>query len=128
MTGLRACGAAGARFLGMEEVRGSIPLRSTTGEMFNALRGVFSCPSGGTLTYPNRRAADFSPTRSDSLVVLARRSRGGARPDPQVHTLALLPEQTQDFGRTFARAPKCVWHARVELSGLTRPQHEVVLG
>ena len=29
MVGLRACGAAGARFLGMEEVRGSIPLRST---------------------------------------------------------------------------------------------------
>ena len=42
MDGLRACGAAGARFLGMEEVRGSIPLRSTRRVSLRTPRGPFS--------------------------------------------------------------------------------------
>lgn len=56
----RACGAAGARFLGMEEVRGSIPLRSTTIDTQQAQKGSFC----SHLCSPHSTRADVDLTTS----------------------------------------------------------------
>ena len=57
-----------------------------------------------------------------------RRVRRAPRSNTQVHTLALRAEEAQDLHRPIAGASEPMRRAGVELRGLARLHHQIVLG